>query len=442
MSSMSRIALLLLTVAIWGQTWDLVDRLRTVQQLRTDRAQLESVEYGMLDAQAWVDSVIWILEKRVREFDLGPQNRAVLLDSFSRMLDTLMVEVDAYIRKKNAEGGGWQRFMGRLRQSLQDFLLDFDDLRTQAPQYAEAIMVELNKPQAREDLIVFMTSTLRDLTSSTFTKVDRTAIDDIFDKYGCTEMNYCRALLDARAAKLDDESGWRVLLVLVMAAAMLIIIASEKRLAPARQSPAIPLALMLAAMTALMVGGVLTPMMNVEARITELRLSLLGEDIAFADQVLYFQSKSIMDIVMVMIGAGDAKSTLVGVLVMTFSVLFPLAKVASGGWMLTPSGSSSTNPVIRFFALKSSKWSMADVLVVAIIMGYLGFAGLMDSQLRKITDVPSAEVLTTNGTELQWGFFLFFGFCIVSLLTSSLIERQIGSPSELPAKNSPSSTVI
>ena len=41
------------------------------------------------------------------------------------------------------------------------------------------------------------------------------------------------------------------------------------------------------------------------------------------------------------------------------------------------------NPVIRFFVLKLGKWSMADVMVVAIFMAYVGFNGMIASQLAK-----------------------------------------------------------
>ena len=59
----------------------------------------------------------------------------------------------------------------------------------------------------------------------------------------------------------------------------------------------------------------------------QLKLELLGERIVFSDQVLYFQSKSVLDIVWLMLQDGDLGAALVGVAVMTFSVLFPLETV-------------------------------------------------------------------------------------------------------------------
>ncbi len=427
--------LLLLMLASVALGASIMRDLRGMQQMRTAQAELENVQYGLLDAQAWVDSIRWILEKRIRSFDFGPENRAALLDSFSRMLDTLMREVDAYIREKNQEGSWWQRFQGGLKQGVQDMLVDFDDIRDKAPEYADAIMVELNKPEAREELIRFLSGALSDVSQSTFTKVDRTLIDAIQQRYGCAEVNFCRALLNAKASRLENRASLQVALLVSLVGLMLLLIWRDQRAAVPGDATAWSMGFLLVAVTVLMASGVVTPMLNVEARISELRMSLLGEELAFADQVLYFQSKSVVDIVLVMMQAGDAKSALVGVLVMTFSVVFPLAKLGAATVLLHAGRTVRGGGVLRFFALKSSKWSMADVMVVAIIMAYLGFDGLMESQLGKISQVPTAEVLTTNGTELQLGFFLFFSFCMASLLTSTLLERRLQLTAESDTVN-------
>jgi hypothetical protein len=42
------------------------------------------------------------------------------------------------------------------------------------------------------------------------------------------------------------------------------------------------------------VCGVLTPMLEVEARISQLRFMLMGYPVEFSNEVFYFQSKSIL----------------------------------------------------------------------------------------------------------------------------------------------------
>jgi hypothetical protein len=46
----------------------------------------------------------------------------------------------------------------------------------------------------------------------------------------------------------------------------------------------------------LLVAGVTTPMIDMEAKISQMSFVLLGHPIHFENQVLYFQSKSILDV--------------------------------------------------------------------------------------------------------------------------------------------------
>jgi predicted exporter len=60
-------------------------------------------------------------------------------------------------------------------------------------------------------------------------------------------------------------------------------------------------------------------------------------------------------------------------------------------------------------------------------MAYIGFSGLVGSQLGSLSRAAKAvEVLTTNGTTLAPGFFLFLAFVLASLLLSTVLENRIG----------------
>ena len=68
---------------------------------------------------------------------------------------------------------------------------------------------------------------------------------------------------------------------------------------------------------------------------------------------------------------------------------------------------------------------MADVMVVALFMAYLGFGGIINSQLNQLEKSSgSLEVFTTNNSKLQLGFFIFFSFTILSLLISQKIDKR------------------
>ena len=75
---------------------------------------------------------------------------------------------------------------------------------------------------------------------------------------------------------------------------------------------------------------------------------------------------------------------------------------------------------------------MADVMVVSIFMAYIGFSRLIETQLGQIgTRTPQVDVLVTNGTQLQVGFYFFAAFCLLGLIISTLAERYLRTPSRL-----------
>ncbi len=125
-----------------------------------------------------------------------------------------------------------------------------------------------------------------------------------------------------------------------------------------------------------LITGLTSPMIEIDARIKELSFLLIGEKITFNDQVLFFQSKSIVDVVTILIQTGKFDSALVGVLILAFSVIFPIGKLVASKIYVLGNEKCRTNRWVCFFAFKSGKWSMADVNVVAIFMAYIGFKGI------------------------------------------------------------------
>jgi hypothetical protein len=68
------------------------------------------------------------------------------------------------------------------------------------------------------------------------------------------------------------------------------------------------------------------------------------------------------------------------ILLIAFSIVFLLLKRLSTLGYYSNYPSAKENQVIKFFVIKSWEWSLADVMVVAIIMAYMGFNWIMSSQ--------------------------------------------------------------
>src|SRR6185295_4479370 len=177
------------------------------------------------------------------------------------------------------------------------------------------------------------------------------------------------------------------------------------------------------------------PMIEIDARIKEMTFLLMGENISFHDQVIFYQSKSIVDVVRVLVDTGKFDSVLVGFLILIFSIVFPIGKLLSTEFYLLGSEKLRKNKFIQFFAFKSGKWSMADVNVVAIFMAYIGFKGILDSQLSGLNmKTDSVASISTNETSLQPGFILFLAFVLFGLVLSVILQRITALESPLKSE--------
>jgi len=88
-------------------------------------------------------------------------------------------------------------------------------------------------------------------------------------------------------------------------------------------------------------------------------------------------------------------------------------------------------------AFKSGKWSMADVMVVAIFMAYVGFQGILNDQLKNVNITEEkVNLLSTNKSNLQIGFIIFVAFCLFNLFLSSILKR-ITEGTEKPDPEAP-----
>ncbi len=99
----------------------------------------------------------------------------------------------------------------------------------------------------------------------------------------------------------------------------------------------------------------------------------------------------------------------VAALIILFSVIIPVLKGLITVSTLAPLGAHWKNRLNRI-ASAISKWSMADVFVVAIFVAYLAANGLDGG----------ADLVEFNA-QLGPGFWFFVGFCLLSILATQLI---------------------
>jgi hypothetical protein len=404
-----------LLIAAIVLTVQMIQQARENQEMKIDLAEINHIRYGLLNADEWAERVSLIIGKKIVDFDLSPGNRDELRKSLEVILQRLLDDLEILIEERTSG-----QFSG-LKKIIAGMVLDVDQLRDSVPSFSDKILDELNQPGTKQSIQNYLSDKLGDLSTSTYSLDSMEVLKQLLVKYDCSDKSVCREQL---RAEIDQETGVinsRVVLILFFVL-LIFLLNTITRSAPDRLQSA----LLILSSLCLLVGGITTPMIDLEARIDTLMFKLIGEDVVFRDNIIFFQSKSITDIVGILIREGSLQMIFVGVLVFTFSIVFPFSKLISSFLYSLHLDRLNEHWAIRFFVIKSGKWSMADVMVVAIFMAYIGFNGLVSSQLDDLSrSADPVEIFTTNGTQLLGGFYLFLCFCISSLVLSEILTRKV-----------------
>lgn len=386
----------------------------TNQLLKIESAEVKSIKYGLFSINQWKTQLFLILTDQLEELDIKGSKKT-LKPIVEMQLNKLIDTVNSKVRKKNSESLG-----GKFKQAFINTFVDMKEIKEGIPQYADEIIALMEKRKVKQNVQSLLQEKVEVYFNKTFQEEDKSHIDTILAKTGSQNEDEARIKLQNLVQLNNDLISNLTLGFLVFSTLMFIFFSFYTK----TLSTSIFLTLT-AILTTLLVTGVSMPMIDLEAKITEMSFILLDHPVKFTDQIIYFQSKSVLDVFNIMISHPDVQMKIVGILIVMFSVVFPVCKLLSSVIYYFDFKKLRHNKIIHFFVLKSGKWSMTDVMIIAIFMAYIGFNGIISSQLDTLnSDSQELMLLATNGTALQSGFFLFFSYALLSLVFSEMIVHK------------------
>lgn len=382
--------------------------------VKEDLIELSKIKYGLFSVDEWKQILSTIISKKIEELNFTPSQKVEMKAKVSAFLTKTIAEMeDRFYEEESQSVSGW------LKIGVAGLTGMFDRMKKEVPIYTEQILDFLNDPGNRNKVKGYIMDKLSEYTDKTFAKIDYTEHNRILAQYGYGDRSQTIIGLQAELDNLQQQSRNYLLALFAFIAAsglMLLLILRVQCLE----------LLIYTLICFLLLGiGLLLPMIEIDARIDEMSFTLLDQPVSFTDQVLYYKSKSILEVVRLMLAQGKTDVMMVGFLVLLFSVLFPVAKLISSMIYIYNAKLRDTR-FVRFMVFKTGKWSMADVMVVAIFMSYIGFSGILTEQLNQLEGLTQKlDILTTNKSSLQTGFFLFTSFAILSLLLSQKIQGMV-----------------
>ncbi|WP_235528518.1 paraquat-inducible protein A [Pedobacter sp. Leaf194] len=388
------------------------------EEIKKDFSDYNNITYGLFSVDQWKEEVSGIVNHQVRHFTMTPKQKKELQVEVEQIILALINKAEAIVNKPQKTVGG------KLTKFAVRNFVNTDDIKAQVPGFAKTIIAKVDNPANKKQLskmamgqfnAIQQTGDIDSLLTEKNTMVDR-----LYKKYHVSTTDEFNTKL---SASLDKIRTTTYTYSFVMLVCILVVLALWWLLRKRTELHATLFIMSLLFAFILLAIGLTASMIEVDARIKTLDFVLLGEHVVFKNQVLFFQSKSILDVVEVLVKQPAIDSILVGILILIFSILFPVMKLTSTGIHLLSKKKIAESKFIRYFAFQSGKWSMADVIVIAILMVYIGLNGLLESQLANLNiKSDTLTVLTTNNTALQPGYIIFISFVLYGLTLSTILK--------------------
>lgn len=382
---------------------------------KIESAELNDIRYGLLSIDTWKKQLTVIILKEVENLDLSEDDEQELQSTVESQLYVLIDKVNERINKSNKGS-----FSGQIKQAFIDVFVSIDDIKKGVPAYADAMIAEMKKKRNQNKIKKVLKEKITAYVDQTFDTQDMSQVKRILARTSSENIEEARVKIATAITDFKEIIFNQSVILIIISIILFIIPAIKKTSLEPFQYFVMVLSLIL-----LLVVGVTTPMIDMEAKISKMTFVLMDNPIVFENQVLYFQTKSVLDVFWLMITHETLQMKAVGILMVAFSIVFPILKLLSSYVFYFDYKNGRSNKWVQFFILKSGKWSMADVMVVAIFMAYIGFNGIITSQIGKLsTSSEDLVILSTNGTALQPGFYIFFTYAMLAMFFSHYLEKM------------------
>lgn len=381
--------------------------------VKLEYVELNHIKYGFFSTFEWKKALSKIVKNKVKTGKLSQEAKDNLRMLIINELHRMLQKVNALIER---EANGFENFFLSLT-GLTNIINE--RVRNKIPEFADAIVTNFIDNQENRDRLNDM---VQGKLKEVFQDENRENIDFILRKYNSSNLENCRDFLAQRLSELDNLI-WKQTIYIIISSLIIVITYFVNK----SNINIYYHIILIASIIWLLLNGLYNPVMTIEIKLSKISIDILGENINFNNQIIFFQSKSIVQVFTSLINSSNFTNIFVGLLVLLFSILFPLLKILLSILSLN-SNKFSQNKYFNYIIFKSAKWSMADVMLVSIFMAYIGLSNLISSQISYLNRY--LNVINSDSTVLEVGFLFFTFFCVTNIILSTIIE-QISKSKEL-----------
>lgn len=388
------------------------------KQLKEDYSTINNITFGVFSVDQWRDKIVAIVNGRVHNFNITAEQKKALQAEVEQALHGLIHKTVATINKPQTSIGG------KLKKFAFNKFVDTDQVQALVPSFARTIINKVTSPASKARLKDIATGKINQLKKETFDSTataSATVTSYMYHKYQVTNAGEFDQQINSQIASIRKVSFDYLF---AMFGCILIVLGVWWLLRNQYHLEAALYVMSLLFAFVLITVGVTTSIIEVDARIKTVNFALLGQQVTFKNQVLFFQSKSISGIVLTLLKQPKADAVLVAILILVFIILFPVLRLIFTGVHLLAGKELAENKLVKYFAFQSGKWSMADVMIVGVLMTYIGLNGILESQLSNLNIHNSfLTTITENNTSLQTGYYVFVAFVLYNLVLTTIVKK-------------------
>lgn len=390
-------------------------------QIKEDYSLNNSITFGLFSVDQWREKITGVVNGQVQDYSMSAAQKKALQKQVEKQLSGLISKTVAEINKPQ------KSLAGKLKKFAFNQFVDAKDIQAQVPSFAKTIITKVNSPKSTNRLKDIATSKINQLANETYdsTGLARKAVTtSLAKKYHVNTVDQFDRKVNNRLtaiSSLSDQYLYGMIGCVIIALFLWWIMRKQVHM----QSTLFIMSLLFAVV--LLTVGITASIIEVDARIQSLNFMLMGEKVVFENQVLFYQNKSILGIIQVLIEQSKPDSVVVGALIMLFIIILPLLRlIAKGIHILNrDSDSHQENKIVKYITFETGKWDMADVMVVGVLMTYIGLNGILQSQLTNLNIHNSfLSTTTVNNTSLQPGYYIFVAYVVFDFILSYILKKD------------------
>src|ERR1700683_4188666 len=261
------------------------------ESIRRDYSTTNNIGYGILSVNKWRDLVVASVTHEIQDFTLTPAEKDSLEKEVTQLINGLVDKADSTMNAPKKTIGG------KLQKLAYHAFVNKQDIRKMVPGFSQKLTNEMLEPSSKRRLKYLARNKLEDMSQDIYDSTkdaDQKTLDSIYQQYHLDSDSAFQKYTDTNLPILQHNTytyTYVILGVVVLVVGLWYLLRKQRHLYVSFYILSICIALVL------LLVGLTTAMIDIDARINSLNFELLGETVSFKNQVIFFQSKSILDVV-------------------------------------------------------------------------------------------------------------------------------------------------